>query len=89
MESFEVGETVICSLEIKKGGDYYDPSSVKISIYREGTIDVDEASMTRDATGKYSYNYQTTGKLTGKYRAKFTAIDGDDKSIKNGAFKLI
>ena len=60
MSIYHIGETIICSVECKdSAGAYADPAtSMKITIYNKlGTALVDNQSMTKDAVGKYHYDY--------------------------------
>lgn len=92
MKTFQIGETVICYLEIKRNDVYVDPvTSLTISIYLpSGVVDVNAADMLpgKEAIGKYAYNYQTSGKPAGIYRVMYKATDGTKITIQNTSFKL-
>jgi len=92
METFDVGETIICSIEVKDNtGVLKDPAtSTEIIITDpQGTIAVDSVAMTKDATGKYHYDYaSSTTAITGTYTAKYTATDGTRITIEKERFSL-
>jgi len=91
MSSFDIGETVICSLEVKDdNGDYKDPStSMKITITDKfNVVKVDSVDMTKDSTGKYHYDCQTTDYVDGKYDVKYVATDGTRITIQKEIFNL-
>ena len=91
MASFDCGETVICSVEVKDdAGAYKDPAtSMKITIIdRSWAIKVDAAGMTKDATGKYHYDFQTAGCINGKYEVVYKATDGTRITIQKEFFTL-
>lgn len=89
--AFDVGETVICSIEIKDdNGDYKDPAtSMKITISNSKNGDgVENVDMTPDTTGKYHYDCQTAGYIDGKYTVEYTATDGARITIQRDTFEL-
>ena len=91
MSSFDIGETVICSLEVKDdNGDYKDPStSMKITITDKfNVVKVNNVAMTKDAIGKYHYDCQTTDYVDGKYVIKYVATDGSRITIEKESFNL-
>jgi len=86
---FDIGETVLCSVESRKGGNLTDPDSLQITIYDpDGTEDVSLTGMSRDSEGKWHYDYQTSGKSKGFYRAQIKSTDGARITLINGGFKL-
>lgn len=90
--SFDVGETVICSIEVKNtAGALVNPTtSMTITLYDpDGTVDVSPVGMDNDDVGKYHYDYQTTGKATGKYIVLYTATDGARITIETDSFRLV
>jgi hypothetical protein len=90
IETFQIGETVVLTYTCTKDGSAYDPAtSVKIAIYTEaGATDTASADMTNDSTGSYSYNYQTAGKVLGRYKARVTSTDGTLITITDEWFTL-
>ena len=92
MNIFQKGETVIISCSIMdKEGQAVDPvTSTKIVISDSaGTEKVASTDMTKDATGEYHYDFDTsTMTLMGEYKARITATDGTRKSIYDILFKL-
>ena len=90
--SFDIGETVICSVEVKNAaGKLVDPTtSMTISIKDpDGTEDLAPVGMNNDDEGEYHYDYQTTGKATGKYTAIYTATNGTRITVGTDSFRLI
>lgn len=91
MAKFDIGETLICSCEVKNSsGVYYDPStSMKITITDNfNAKKVDAVAMTKDSTGKYHYDCQTSGYDDGIYKVKYIATDGSRISIEKQDFSL-
>ena len=89
--AFEIGETVICSVEVKDDdGAYKDPAtSMKITITdKNKAVKVDGVAMTPDSTGKYHYDCQTAGYIDGKYVVEYTATDGTRITIQKETFNL-
>ena len=92
MANFDIGETVICFCEVKDdAGAYKDPAtSMEIGINQvnpSGVI-IAATAMTKDATGKYHYNFQTSACSGGKYQAKYIATDGTRITIEKEQFEL-
>ena len=91
MKTFQLGETVICSLEIKNtAGNYVVPdTSVTISIWllNDSIRIVNDAAMTPDAVGKYHYDYTATGTI-GRHAIRFKAVDAGRTTIKEDEFIL-
>jgi uncharacterized protein YfaS (alpha-2-macroglobulin family) len=82
---YQLGETVICSVEVRNAaGTLVDPAtSMKITITdnKNGT-EVDDQAMTKDETGKYHYDWQTnTITAGGVYYILYTATNGTRISI--------
>ena len=81
MKTFEIGETVICSITVKdEDGALQDAAtSMQIKIDREdgdkGVI-LAATNMGNDGTGLYHYDFATAGKAVGKYKVTFMATDG-------------
>ena len=92
MAKFEVGETVICAIEIRDdAGNYKDPAtSTTITIINPaGTVVVNNAAMTKDAVGKYHYDYNSGATaLGGTYTTQYTATDGTRITIETETFEL-
>lgn len=94
MARFDLGETVICSIEIKdKDGTLRDPAtSVTIAIERiqpnfENVLP--ETDMVRDCVGRYHYDFQTSGEEEGKYRVIYKVVDGTRITITKDDFELV
>ena len=91
MANFDIGETVICSCEVKdSAGAYKDPAtSMKITITDKNyVVKVNNVDMTKDAVGKYHYDCQTAGYIDGKYVVEYKATDGSRISIQKETFIL-
>ena len=96
MDTFDIGETVICSCEVRDElGALTDPTtSMKITITDKfGVKKVDSQSMLGgnppvEDTGKYHYDCQTTTYTDGKYQVNFIATDGTRITIEKDTFTL-
>ena len=98
MAQFDVGETVICSVEIRDdagalkdpNGDTASPSThTKITITDKFNVaKVSDVGMTRDSVGEYHYDCQTTGYIDGNYGVKYVATDGTRITIEKETFEL-
>jgi len=93
MAKFDIGETVICSIEVKDdGGILKDPTtSMNIAITKPEPIGeeiVASTAMVKDSTGKYHYDFVSEGKAAGKYRVKYIATDGSRITIEKEVFVL-
>jgi len=95
MIKFQLGETVVITHTVQKKvagvwQDYDPATSVKVSVYKEGTATplVSDADMSKDSTSNYHYDFQTAGKTTGKYRARVTDTDGTRIVMKDGVFSV-
>lgn len=88
-----VGETAVCSIEVKTAaGTYVSPStSMKITIRApDGKIVVDGVAMTNTGgvTGYYHYDYTATaGK--GKYKVLYVAVNGTRTSKAKDDFTIV
>ena len=73
--TYQVGETPRLIATITDlGGVATDPSSVKININKpDGVAAVESASMAKDATGSYYYDYLLPIDVLGTYRYNVTA----------------
>ena len=95
MATFEIGETVICSVEIRNtAGTLVDPvTSMKIAIDRISpslaNIIADTTAMVLDSTGKYHYDFDSSSKVAGDYRVTYKATDVTRVTIERETFSLI
>ncbi len=89
MKSYEIGETAVCYLEIRKANALYTPAtSIQVTIYKpDGTAETIVA-MTAESTGIYSYDYQTSGKPCGDYKVLYTVTDGTKITTGRDYFKV-
>ena len=93
MANFDIGETVICSIEVRNAaGTLVDPStSMQIAIDwikpNFGNI-ITATNMTKDSTGKYHYDFASAGKQAGSYQVIYTATDGTRITIEKETFSL-
>lgn len=89
---FDIGETVICSVEVRNDADVLvDPAtSMKITILNPyQTVVVNNVDMTKDAVGKYHYDYTLPSTAScGKYNAKYIATDGSRITISKDTFEV-
>lgn len=92
MANFDMGETVICSCEVKDDrGNYKDPdTSMNITI---NALDANKeiitpTVMTRDSTGNYHYDFASAGNNAGRYEAKYIATDAARITIEKESFGL-
>jgi len=94
MQTFQIGETVVVThtVQRKVAGvwtDYNPSTSVNIVVYDpSGAVSVSSTSMTNDATGEYHYDFQSSGKTAGVWKARITDTDGARITIKDGTFRL-
>jgi len=89
--AFDVGETIICSCEVKGAtGAYKDPqTSMTITITdKNWVVKVNDVAMTNDAVGKYHYDCQTADYIDGKYEVVYKATDGTRITIQKESFIL-
>ena len=92
MNVFDLGETVICSITVKDSSDaLQDPAtSMEITITdAQGTVKIDSVAMTKDSTGTYNYDDDTSAEAAGVYSIKYTATDGSRVSIQGDSFSLV
>ena len=87
MQTFQIGETVICSCEVRDdAGTLKDPAtSMTITIY---DTNINGVTMTKDSTGKYHYDFDSTGKAGVTYTVYYKATDGSRITITKDEFKL-
>lgn len=89
MRYFYVGDTVICSIETKKGGVLTSPDSAQITIYYpDGTEAQGLTGMGEDSAGRWHYDFQTVGKVKGIYKAVVKLTDAARITQEAGAFKV-
>ena len=93
MAIFDIGETVICSVEVRNdSGALVDPNTsmtVKINKTRPSLSNILTATnMVKDSTGKYHYDFQTATQSAGDYQAVYIATDGTRISIESEPFTL-
>jgi len=88
--AYNVGETVICSITVKDSdGNLSDPAtSMNIQIQGPGGVAVSSTAMTKDSTGTYHYDFNTSGQGAGDYTITYTATDGTRVSIQTDTFHL-
>ena len=93
MAVFNIGETIICSVDVKDdAGAYKDPAtSMKIVVARTKPnyiVVVASTDMTKDSVGKYHYDFQTSTAIAGSYEATYTATDGSRITIEKDTFEV-
>ena len=92
MAKFDVGETAVCSVEVRDiDGVLKAPStSMTITITNpSGTKVVDTQAMTNDSVGKYHYDYTSTESATaGEYNVLYIATDGSRIAKQKDKFQL-
>ena len=85
-------ETAVCTIENKDStGAYVDPATgVTVSVYDPyGTAVVTDAPATKDAVGKYHYDYTSAADaLLGRYVAIAKITDGSRITYKKSAFYI-
>ena len=92
MADFNIGETVICSVEIKDDAGRYKDAATSLTITiidKYDKVNVDAVAMVKDAIGKYHYDCQTADYLDGTYIVKYIATDGDRITIETETFLLV
>ena len=90
MATFQIGETVICSITVKNdAGVLTDPaSSMKITITDpRGNTVVASQDMVKDSTGMYHYDYLVASAIR-KYTVIYTATDGSRITIVTDSFEV-
>jgi len=90
--SFQRGETIICSCEVRnKAGSYVDPAtSMTITITNcDDTPVVSNRDMVKDETGKYHYDFDSSGaSKKGVCAVYYKAIDGARIAITKNTFQV-
>lgn len=92
VRNFQRTETVVCEAEVRDlAGALADPStSMKITVTDpDGTVVVNDLSMTKDSTGQYHYDY-TPGSSTvlGWHLVHYVATDGGRVTVEDDGFTL-
>ena len=91
MATFQVGETIICSVTVTNpSGTLVNPAtsmSITIRSVNVATI-LAATAMTLDSTGKYHYDYASTGETPGTYTITYTATDGARVTIQRDSLVL-
>ncbi len=93
MANFNLGETVICSVEVKNdAGTLVDPATsmmIKVTqINPQYAVKVTATAMTKDSAGKYHYDLQTSAYSAGNYEVEYTATDGTRIIVQKDSFRL-
>ena len=92
MLKFYIGETVICMVEVKEGGDYKDPATsmnIEINVAHPSVASIiSSTAMAKDSIGKYHYDFASASMAKGDYVAKYTATDGSRITIEKETFQL-
>ena len=92
MNEFQIGETIICTIEIKDAdGAYVDPeTSITITVLdASGATVVDAQAMVKDTVGKYHYDYTSEETaVRGVYHISYKATDGTRVTKTTDEFKL-
>ena len=94
MANYNVGETVICSCDVKNdAGTLVDPAtSMNITVTQISpsyAVKVTSTAMTKDAVGKYHYDCQTSGYQAGNYEVEYIATDGSRITREKDTFGLV
>lgn len=89
MKHFDIGEHVVCSVTTRQNDTLVEVTPRLITIYKpDGTVDINSATLSRDGTGLYHYDFDSTGRVAGYYRVKVTLTFVDRVTIKQGGFTL-
>ncbi len=92
IDTFQKGETVICSITVKDaGGELQNAAtSMKIEVYLKAPYSsfLAATSMDNDSTGTYHYDVNTSTFTGGTYKIIYTAVDGTRTSIETDEFIL-
>jgi len=90
--TFTLGETVVCSITVKDAGTLADPAtSMNIlvdQIENTSRAKVTVVAMSKDSTGTYHYDCQTSGWEEGTYRITYVATDGARITRHTDSFNL-
>lgn len=89
---FNLGETIICSIEVKDNTGVLTDPAISMTITTTdptNTIVVDKQAMIRDAIGKYHYDFTPLMNASlGIYRVRYIATDGARITIQRVTFNL-
>ena len=93
MAKFNEGTTVICSITVTNSvtGALTNPAtSMTIGVKDAGGAAIVAAgtAMTNDSTGKYHYDFTSTGVAIGTYAVTYTATDGTRVTVVRDTFVL-
>ena len=93
MAIFQVGETVICTIEVRDDTHALRDCATSMNIEIEMMLHTPEiiiisSVMIRDGNGKYHYDFDSASKAVGDYVAKYTATDGARITIEKDKFHL-
>ena len=93
MATFDIGESVICSVEIKDDNAVLKDPATSMNIVIDQLKPsfeniITSTAMTKDSTGKYHYDFASAGKAAGEYQAVYTATDGTRITIEKDKFSL-
>ena len=93
MAVFDLGETVICSIEVRdENNALQDPATsmeIKIDKTAPNYENIIAATvMINDSTGKYHYDYNSSSAEGGTYAAIYVATDGSRITIEKHPFQL-
>ena len=87
--NFVIGETAICTCDVRDSDNKLidaDTMAITISCNCSGE---ESALMVKDSTGKYHYDFQTTGHQKEKCEVYFTATLGGRIAKTRNTFNLI
>ena len=89
MAAFHIGETVICSVEVREDGVLKSPAtSMQIEITGPSVVVTLTSMGAPDSVGKYHYDFPTATQSPGPYKVKFVATDSTRVSIGIDTFTL-
>ncbi len=82
VDTFDLGETVVCSITVKDADGALQNAATSMSIVIDrlspnyAASVVASTAMTNDDTGLYHYDFSTSSANAGLYRINYTAVDG-------------
>ena len=91
--NFTIGDTVVCSVEVKRNGILISPTSMKLSIShittKEYFVTGEDMDPDEIEEGKYSYELQTTEEFpTGAYYIDYVAVYNNRVTQSSDFFNL-
>ena len=94
MASFEIGETVICSITVRDSTGSLQDAATTMSIVIDKIAPSYESvlastGMTNDDTGLYHYDFASASKTAGNYRVTYVAVDGTRTTKHTDTFILV